>query len=155
MPRKDTEAFADEDDEPKFQISTMCDVLMCLLIFFVATANTEISQQIAEVTLPDSGDSDEVSKELGETVLNLFLNPFSGAMEIDIEGIRYKEAADITGELKSRKALAEKLGAGGQSYRVVIRADKEVPYKMVKEVMIQCGNLGIINVTFTTQKFEE
>ncbi|MEM9445431.1 MAG: biopolymer transporter ExbD [Verrucomicrobiota bacterium] len=142
--------FEEQEQDPEFQISTMCDVLMCLLIFFVATANMEIMQQVAEVSLPKAVDALDPQKSPGETIINVY--NLLGNNTIQIGDAKYEEPEDIKAQLIQSMDIANDLGVDVATYRVLVRASGDVPYRMVRDIMKVCGSVGIINVTFSTQE---
>ncbi len=156
--KKSTFAVEDDEAEPSLQISTMCDILMSILIFFVATASKEVAQPLAEVKLPDAADAKDKEKQ-GETII--YIQYFGGQSSVVTEKrpaeTPYKDPADpaLINEIKIAKEVSIKLGTPEDAFRVLIRCDKEVPYKFVRDVMKACGKAGVINVTFATNKSGE
>lgn len=143
--------FQDEEDEPEFQISTMCDVLMCLLIFFVATATKEVMVQTAEVKLPDASHAQEKGDNQGQITVNVMT--IMGKHTIEMDQQRFESSKDIVGLIKASKKASDELRGFDpmrSEFRVLIRADKEVPYQVIKDVMKSCGEAGVINVVFAT-----
>ncbi len=138
--------YQEDDAEPEFQISTMVDVLMTLLLFFIATATDEVMTQTADLELPLAQQSKEPEDKKGQLVINV--EKFTHKIVIS-EKVYTDERAMIPIVTQSRENF-EKSGMGNTPFRVLIRADKRVPYSKVREVMKACAEAGVLDVIFAT-----
>jgi len=138
--------FAEDEAEPEFQISTMVDVLMTLLLFFIATATDEVMVQAADLELPEAPEASEAEDKKGQLVVNI--EKFTHKITLD-EQVYPNENALIPVITKSKENF-ERAGVSKNPFRVLIRADRNVPYSKVKAVMKACAEAGVLDVIFAT-----
>ena len=103
---------------PTFNMSSMTDIVFLLLIFFMITS-TLVTVSAIDVLLPNASGKTENTKSLGVTITNTSL------FYIDKTKV---SAANLESE------ILRKIGADKQK-TIVIRGDKEVPYKNVMKVI--------------------
>jgi biopolymer transport protein ExbD len=103
---------------PTFNMSSMTDIVFLLLIFFMITS-TLVTVSAIDVLLPNASGKTENAKSLGVTITNTSL------FYIDKTKV---SAANLESE------ILRKIGADKQK-TIVIRGDKEVPYKNVMKVI--------------------
>jgi biopolymer transport protein ExbD len=103
---------------PTFNMSSMTDIVFLLLIFFMITS-TLVTVSAIDVLLPSASGKTENNKSLGVTITNTSL------FYIDKTKV---SAANLESE------ILRKIGADKQK-TIVIRGDKEVPYKNVMKVI--------------------
>jgi biopolymer transport protein ExbD len=146
----------DTDEEFGFQIASMADVLMILLLFFVATAQTEVTLQTADLRLPEAKEAKPPEGQ--ERRMTIHIEKFTHYIKIETNPKVYMKTDDIVPEILSRRVAAERLakqvGGEKESFRVLIRADKFTPYSKIKEVLKACSEAGVIDVIFVTESGE-
>jgi biopolymer transport protein ExbD len=138
--------FAEDEAEPEFQISTMVDVLMTLLLFFIATATDEVMVQAADLELPEAPEANEAEDKKGQLVINV--EKFTHKITLD-EKVYPDEQALIPAITKAKKNF-EEAKISNNPFRVLIRADRNVPYSKVKSIMKACAEAGVLDVIFAT-----
>lgn len=142
---------SDPEEEPEFQISSMVDILMTLLIFFVATAQTEVTEQLADLELPEASSSDEKSEREGQLTINIERITHA----ITVQKAIYNDTQQLIPIIQdSRRAALETRGPNAH-FRVLIRADRNVPYSKVRDVMRAAAEAGVVDVIFATTTGEE
>jgi biopolymer transport protein ExbD len=104
--------------DPTFNMSSMTDIVFLLLIFFMITS-TLVTVSAIDVLLPKASGKTENTKSLGVTITNTSL------FFIDKTQV---SAANLETE------ILRKIGTDKQK-TIVIRGDKEVPYKNVMRVI--------------------
>jgi len=137
----------EDEGEPEYQVAPMVDVLLVLLLFFMATATTEVVNQTADLALPLAENSKTKEEEAG-----------SGQILINIEKLNYKikigntyyDTADsIIPEIQRQKEVTQALaGSNLAKFRVLIRADKDTPFNKITELMQACAKAGVPDVIF-------
>lgn len=141
----------EEDDvEPEFQVAPMVDVLLVLLLFFMATATTDIVAQVADLVLPDAKDAKEKDKEAKSLVVNIEkLN-----WRIKINGVHYDTPKEIIPIIvQARDAAVTLSGIRPEDFRVLIRADVQAPFGVVSDVLeAAAGGAKVPNVTFAVNE---
>jgi len=103
---------------PNFNMSSMTDIVFLLLIFFMLTS-TLVTVSAIDVLLPKAGGKTE--------------NQTSVAVSITKESLFYIDKSKVSSNNLERELLA-KVGPE-KSKTVVIRGDKDVPYKNVMQII--------------------
>jgi biopolymer transport protein ExbD len=103
---------------PTFNMSSMTDIVFLLLIFFMITS-TLVTVSAIDVLLPSASGKTENNKSLGVTITNTSLF--------------YIDKTKVSAANLEREIL-RKIGTDKQK-TIVIRGDKEVPYKNVMKVI--------------------
>ena len=138
------------DGEPEFQVAPMIDVLLVLLVFFMAITTTEVLKVDKTIKLPVAPDALKKESQSSELVLNVKLEAAKGVFVFD--GRTFKNSEDLVPLLKSaRREATIKLGAGdtGAGFRAIIRGDRNVPALYISQAMNACGDAGISNISFS------
>jgi biopolymer transport protein ExbD len=131
------------EEDPEFQIAPMIDILLVLLVFFMSISSTEVLQVNKEVTLPVAKDAKPAEKDTkGQTIVNVMWSTINNAGSLEIDDKKFTQPNQILGVLQT------KVGAN-PAMRVLIRADRNVRYEYLKQVMITAGQAGVGKVTFS------
>ena len=134
------------EEEPEFQVAPMVDVLLVLLMFFAATTTTEIKRQIADLTLPDAQEAKDREKGQGQFTINI--NKMGGLEAAGRGGLDETALAQM---IKADYTNVKKLDPNA-SYRVLVRADKDLGWDKTKVVLKAAASAGVANVVFATTK---
>ncbi len=134
------------EEEPEFQVAPMVDVLLVLLMFFTATTTTEVKSQIADLTLPDAQEAKDREKGQGQFVVNI--NKMGG---VEAQGRTGLDEAGLANLIKQDYTSLKKLDPSA-SYRVLVRADKDLGWEKTKIVLKAAAAAGVGNVVFATTK---
>ena len=134
------------EEEPEFQVAPMVDVLLVLLMFFTATTTTEVKSQIADLTLPDAQEAKDREKGQGQFLVNI--NKMGGIEAFGKTGL---DDASLARLIKEDYDKVKKLDANA-SYRVLVRADKDLGWEKTKVVLKAAAAAGVGNVVFATTK---
>ena len=135
---------ADTDGDPEFQVAPMVDVLLVLMLFFMAITSTEVLKKDKNLQLADAKHAkpnDQNKQQKNEIVVNVSWDGINSVAHFSMDGIDYPTADAMQG------ALAAAHQANQAAY-VVIRADRDVEYSNVSDLMSTCGSAGISTVTF-------
>jgi biopolymer transport protein ExbD len=140
--RKRANRRIDHDGDPEFQVAPMVDVLLVLMLFFMAITSTEVLKKDKDLQLSEANhakdDKDKKNKP-DEVVVNVSWHNDTAGFSMD--GVHYPTADALQGILASRHTQ------NPRSY-VLIRADKEVEYSNISDVMAACAGAGIGTVSF-------
>ena len=130
-------------EDVELNITPLIDVVFLLLIFFMVSTTFERESEI-NITLP------EASKELTEA------KPDAISVAIDSRsGIYVNGRALINSQLSTiKQAIYEALG-NLTDVPIIISADAETNHQSVVKVMDAARQLGLVRITFATQKIEE
>jgi biopolymer transport protein ExbD len=133
----------DQDGDPEFQVAPMVDVLLVLMLFFMAITSTEVLKKDKNLQLADAKNAKpaESKNHKNEIVVNVDWDGVNSVAHFSLDGVAYPTADSMQG------ALAAQHQQNPGAY-VVIRADKNVEYSNVSDLMNACGSAGISTVTF-------
>jgi len=131
----------DPEAEPEFQIAPMIDILLVLLVFFMSISSTEVLQSNQEINLPVAKDAKDAKENPGQTIVNLAHNAINNATVIEVD------QQVVPGPQELASLLGRKVSVNPMM-RVVIRADSQVKYEVLRTILEAVGNAGVGNVTF-------
>jgi len=132
----------DHEPDPEFQIAPMIDILLVLLVFFMSISSTEVLQSNKEIHLPIAKEAKEAKDNPGQVIINLTYTLMNDMTGVELDQKDYSAPSDLV-PLLQNKVAANPL------VRVLIRADREVKYDFVRQVLQAVGQSGIGNVTFS------
>jgi biopolymer transport protein ExbD len=131
-----------DDGDPEFQVAPMVDVLLVLMLFFMSITSTEMLKKEKNLQLADADhakqDKDKKNKP-NELVVNVTWQNDTAGFSMD--GIKYPSADALQAVLAARREQ------NPQAY-VLIRADRDVEYSNISDLMTACASAGIGTVTF-------
>ncbi len=130
------------EEEPEFQIAPMIDILLVLLVFFMSISSTEVLQVNQEIMLPVAKDAKDSSDNPGQAIINVTWVPITEVGGITMDEKKYARPDDIIPELQ-RRILRNPM------MRVLVRADRNVRYEYLRELLRAVGDAGVSNVTFS------
>jgi biopolymer transport protein ExbD len=136
------------EESPEFQVSAMVDILMTLLIFFVVTATYEGVRQPADLRLPLATRELPEIPEVADVVLLLEKN----AASVQIDGQPVVKVRDLVPQLRERMRVSRELRGENSEFRLIIRADRDTPYRRIEEIMHAAGEAGVVDVLFSMEK---
>lgn len=130
-------------DDVELNITPLIDVVFLLLIFFMVSTTFDRESEI-NITLP------EASEEYTE------IEPDAVYVEIDTEGRVFINEQPLvnTQLLTIREALRDAI-IDLEAPPVIISADAKATHQMVIRVMDAARQLGLVKITFATQKIRE
>ncbi len=127
-----------ESGEPDFQIAPMIDVLLVMLVFFVAISTTQIDQVDSRVKVPVAPDSAERKPDPNQVLLNVIWKPSEQKMLMNYAGVDYEttQSEDLVGILQKRAG-----DPVNPKFEIIIRADRETPAKEVRAAIAIAGQV--------------
>ena len=128
--------------DPEFQIAPMIDILLVLLVFFMSISSTEVLQANRDIRLPVAKDAKDAKENPGQIIVNLAINPINNAVAISVNEKDFASPGDLIPVLQNHIQR-------NPMVRVLIRADKDVRYAVMKSLLEAVGKAGIANVTFS------
>jgi biopolymer transport protein ExbD len=135
----------DQDGDPEFQVAPMVDVLLVLMLFFMAITSTEVLKKDKNLQLADAKNAKpaDKSEHKNEIVVNVGWDGINSVASLSMDGIPYPSASDPA----LQAALATEHQRNPAAY-VLIRADKNTEYSNISDLMTTCAGAGIGTVTF-------
>jgi biopolymer transport protein ExbD len=133
----------DMDGDPEFQVAPMVDVLLVLMLFFMAITSTEVLKKDKNLQLADAKNAKpaESKDHKNEIVVNVGWDGVDSVALFSLNGVNYPTADAMQG------VLAAQHQQNPAAY-VVIRADKNTEYSNISDLMNACASAGISTVTF-------
>lgn len=127
------------DDSPEINVISLIDVILVLLIFFMATATFE-QQSRLKLNLPQAS-AEQTSADRQNALV----------VQVSEDGRYFVDGREVNaaGAEGLKSALAE---AGGDrlEQRVVLRADARTPHQSVVTALDALGQAGFVNISIAT-----
>ena len=143
-----------EVKEGNVNVTPLIDIVMCLIIFFMLVAKIGVSTGAEQMDLP-------------QTVLGAKIEDMGNTLTLNVREIHGVELPLITAlvqgrqqELKlvdpttGKRPLVEVLTAmrkANKDFKVIIRGAKDLPYRLLEPVLINCAEANVKNVNFNTR----
>ncbi|HCM39740.1 MAG: hypothetical protein A2X97_15615 [Bdellovibrionales bacterium GWA1_52_35] len=128
------------------QITSMADIFMILLVFLLKSYGSgliEISTS-KDLTMPqavaESGSVDALKVEISEKVVLLEGKPVAEVRNFEFDGKSL--AGAFAGERKRQQALAKTDSGVKADARVIMIADRNIPYSTIKSVLASAASNG-------------
>lgn len=132
----------DDDGDPEFQVAPMIDVLLVLTLFFMSITSTELLKKDKNLQLANAKDAKlTTKKEPGKITINVSWNHNNSTAGFTIDGLSYPTADSM------QAYLTQQVRAIKNAF-VLIRADKDVQYSNISDVMQACAASGVSTVSF-------
>ncbi|TVR49555.1 MAG: biopolymer transporter ExbD [Puniceicoccaceae bacterium] len=130
-------AFAPEG---AFAMAPMIDMVFLLLVFFMCVSTLSQAGRLVEVELPESATS-VVPDEFGERVM----------VSLTAEGEIWLGAAPVESPARLTELLRE-LAAASPRLRLHLRADRELEFRRIREVLQAGAEAGIADIIYATHQ---
>jgi biopolymer transport protein ExbD len=121
----------------RVEIIPMVDTIVILLIFYMTFSRFAEMIHDAKVELPSSVAGDEFEKRPDQIIVNMFSDN-----DIRVSGSKYA-VADMPLVLSQEKQRHPTLS-------VIVRGNRQMPYRDLSNLMGACAKAGIADVTFAT-----
>lgn len=121
-------------EEPSINLTSMLDVVMLLIIFFMLSTQFREEEKQYDIQLPSVSDATALSGQPDEIVVNIAA---SGALTVRTEPMSLTDL-----EAAMRQAREKFPGQG-----VIIRGDGSGQYQHVMDAMSACRRAGIKNLS--------
>ena len=134
-------------EEVTINLTPLIDIVFLLLIFFMISTTFSKESQL-RIRLPDASPDSEVEQRPSRLVVAI-----TKSGDYSIRGPNESTGHHLLS--RERSVLAEAMAKGAQGTDelvVVIRADRKTPHEAVVRVMDVARKLGLVRITFATQK---
>lgn len=122
--------------------ASMADIVFLLIIFFVLTFNTDVDRA-SRVSLPKSMEREEVPKK-------------AALVSIDKDRIirvsNGEETSEAVGRPEDVLSFAANIVASSPGKPIVVKADKDLPYKVVDSVIDQLKQARVSIIYLLTEQ---
>ena len=161
-----------EMKEGGVNVTPLIDVVMCLIIFFMLVAKIGVATGAKPMDLPTSYLGKSID-DMGNTLtLNILPVGDMSKIKAPVESERIAPTemqvtalvdgvdrdlpikADAGGiaQFPLREVLTRMKGRYKDQFKVIVRADADLPFTLVEPVLVECSKAGAENIFFTTQK---
>jgi biopolymer transport protein ExbD len=153
-------------------VTPLIDVVMCLIIFFMLVAKIGVTTGAKPMDLPYSYLGKNID-DLGNTLtLNILPMGDLGPVKHPAPGepptlptrmqvtalvdnvdrdLPIESQADGAASFPLREVLRQMKARYGEQFKVIVRADSDLPFHLVEPVLVECANAGVQNVAYTVQ----
>ena len=130
-------------EDVELNITPLIDVVFLLLIFFMVSTTFEKQSQM-KITLPEA--SEEVTDNIPDSI----------TIEVDKMGhVFVNRKSLVNSQLITIREAIRDASHDMKAPTVIIRADANATHQSVVRVMDAARQLGLIKITFATQKSQE
>ena len=138
------------DGEPEFQIAPMIDVLLVLLVFFVTITSAEVLKVDKHLTLPVSPNAKERDPKntKNEMAINVRWDKGTNRGVLVVDDKVHDNWDEVSPIIEARNKSNQE--QRGQTVRVVIRADKDLPAGEIQKVMSVIAAGGVSDISFAS-----
>lgn len=134
-------------EEVTINLTPLIDIVFLLLIFFMVSTTFSKESQL-RIRLPDASPDSEIEQRPSRLVVAI-----TKSGDYSIRGPNESTGHHLLS--RERSVLAQAMAKGAQGTDelvVVIRADRKTPHEAVVRVMDVARKLGLVRITFATQK---
>ena len=146
----------------ELNLTSMVDMLTILVVFLLQTfsASGELLTVQKNIILPEASNFAELEQApiiaLSKDSVTLDGRPVADSAELNAENTADWKITKLHDELvtlkNNFKLLHPSDGADGFKGMVIVQADKNVDFKVIKKVMYSCSMAGYVNVNFAVQQ---
>lgn len=131
-----------EDGDMGFQIAPMVDVVFVLLLFFMASAGSQIVEKELTINLPSGVKSGQAPQV---TPIVIEISP-SGQVSMNSQAFGTEKDKDLVQLKEWLKNNVEEFGGNDP---VIIRPNPETRQERIVDVLNACAYAGVKNLTFS------
>jgi biopolymer transport protein ExbD len=133
-----------EDGDPGFQIAPMVDVVFVLLLFFMASAGSQVIEKELNISLP-SGRSASAAGGVPSTPIIIDILP-DGKVQMNNRVYALAEDRQL---LELRTWLKETIAKFGDKDPVILRPDPMSKHERVMDVLNAASASGVTKLSFS------
>lgn len=133
-----------EDGDPGFQIAPMVDVVFVLLLFFMASAGSQVIEKELNISLP-SGRSASAAGGVPSTPIIIDILP-DGKVQMNNRVYALPEDKQLT---ELRTWLKETIAKFGDKDPVILRPDPMTKHERVMDVLNAASASGVTKLSFS------
>jgi biopolymer transport protein ExbD len=133
-----------EDGDAGFQIAPMVDVVFVLLLFFMASAGSQVVEKELNISLP-SGRSSSASSGVPSTPIIIDILP-DGKIQMNNRVYDSPTSRELP---ELRTWLKETIAKFGDKDPVILRPDPQTKHERVMEVLNAASASGVTKLSFS------
>lgn len=127
-------------------LGPLIDIVSILLLYYIVCSTFETTRVSKEVILPFAQQGLKEEDTSGRFIVSLEWNEGLYEATYVANGIKMSGPAEMTALIIQSK----KLQGNPKNFRVIIRADKRVPYEFTQQAMASVAEAEVGNVLFST-----
>ncbi len=129
-------------------VTPLIDIIMCLIIFFLLVGHIAKAASVKGIKIPSAKNGRDMRDKSDQLIINL-VPPVGGYGDNAVPSIliwsNQIPESELAGYLYKQKSENPKM-------KVVLRADRSIPYKFVAPVLISCAQAHIASIHFMTRR---
>ena len=127
-------------------LGPMIDCVMLLLMYYINCSSLETNRVSKDVVLPFAQQGLKEENTTGRFIVSIEWNEGLYEATYVANGIKMNDSREMTALIMQSK----KLQGNPQNFRVIIRADKRVPYEFSQQAMAAVAEADVANILFST-----
>ena len=135
-------------EDTHVNVTPLIDIVMCLIIFFLLVGHIAKAAAVKGVKVPVAKSGKDLRNKSNQLIVNLV--PSRAYV-----GQGRRPMISIWGQDVSYENLAAYLRQqkrDNPKMKLILRADRSIPYKYVAPVLISCAQAGIASIHFMTRR---
>jgi len=144
--REAKETFMDKEVFVPINLGPMIDCVMLLLMYYINCSSLETNRVSKDVVLPFAQQGLKEENTTGRFIVSIEWNESLYEATYVANGIKMNDPREMTALIVQSK----KLQGNPQNFRVIIRADKRVPYEFSQQAMAATAEADVANILFST-----
>jgi biopolymer transport protein ExbD len=146
MAREAKETFMDDEVFIPINLGPMIDCVMLLLMYYINCSSLETNRVSKGVILPFAQQGLKEENTTGRFIVSIEWNEGLYEATYVANGVKMSGPAEMTTLIMQSK----KLQGNPHNFRVIIRADKRLPYEFSQQAMAAAAEADVANVLFST-----
>lgn len=140
------------DRNASLNMISLMDIFTILVFFLLVNAtNSQVLPSPKDITLPDSSSEKSPERNLVIAVNNDNIS-LQGKPVISVQDAMDSESSTIKPLFISLKELASKDKSITDTQGVTIMGDKDIPYALLKKIMLTCAGAQYTNLSFAVNQ---
>ncbi|MCX6992336.1 MAG: biopolymer transporter ExbD [Kiritimatiellaeota bacterium] len=146
MARQTKETFMDNEVFVPINLGPMIDCVMLLLLYYINCSTIEVNRVSKDVVLPFAQQGLKEENTSGRFIVSMEWNEGLYEATYVANGVKMRDPREMTDFINRSK----KLQGNPKDFRVVIRADRKIPYEFTQQAMAAVADADVANVLFST-----
>jgi biopolymer transport protein ExbD len=146
MAKEAKESFMDEEAFVPVNLGPMIDCVMILLLYYINCSSLETNRVSKDVILPFAQHGLKEEDTSGRFIVSVEWNEALYEATYVANGVKMMGPTEMTSLIMQSK----KLQGSPHKFRVIIRADRRVPYEFTQQAMAAVAEADVANILFST-----
>jgi len=138
--------LAVDDPSIPLNLGPLIDIVSILLLYYIVCSTFETTRVSQDVILPFAQQGLKEEDTSGRFIVNVEWNEGLYEASYIANGLKTSGPTELTALILQSK----KLQGNPKGFRVIIRADRRVPYEFTQQAMAAVSEADVANVLFST-----